>query len=805
MNAASPPGSPPKNKKSWSELQLAVRKSHRVASTVSNVTPHSFTFHHSGNECRLYFLGVPIRQRENTLFYVELTADDSTSSLEWKQLLHLFDSSSSSQQLSKEEQLMHERKRLRSLGITAYDHCPASNKFAFSSCSNLFVCEDRNAQGGFKRNTLMPIEVKSDSSSGIRLDPQLCPSNPELLAFVCGGDLWVTHISSGHEHRSTDIKDDPLSAGTPSYIVQEEFDRYTGFWWQPVSTDGEESDVYRILYEEVDESDVDILNIVSTSGNGVDQYRYPKAGSENSKSCLKIMEFQICNVQSLHLPSDFRDVCTNPEYLVRAGWTNKRDEVYAQVLDRKQQTLHLILLPLGCFVRTEKNSPSLGWADESGLPHICRPTVLYVEKNDIWINVHDILHFLPQETAGQRSFIWASESSGFNHLYLITVHTGARDVGTKISGVDDVQVVERTAITSGNWIVEGKKIWVDEQKKLVYFVGCKKTPLETHLYVASYLNKTGVVKQLTEPLFSHSVEMDKKCTHFVTAFSNVMTVPSSKVFRIVHTEIPVGYTPPQLFSFTNKDGIELYGMVFRPHKDGVDLPLNDGSTYPTVLFVYGGPHVQLVTNSFKGLRFLRLHTLASQGYAVVVVDARGSFRRGLNFEAHLRHQMGMVELEDQVEALRWLAERDGYLDLNRVAIHGWSYGGFLSLMGLVQRPDVFKVGIAAAPVTDWKLYDTGYTERYMGLPTTNPLGYDASSLLKLADHFPAEDNRLLIVHGLIDENVHFHHTSALVSELIKQGKPHDLQIYPNERHGIRNAQSNEHYETLLLSYLQNHL
>lgn len=197
--------------------------------------------------------------------------------------------------------------------------------------------------------------------------------------------------------------------------------------------------------------------------------------------------------------------------------------------------------------------------------------------------------------------------------------------------------------------------------------------------------------------------------------------------------------------------------------------------------------------------------LAAQGYCVVAIDSRGSQHRGLRFESHLKGRMGTVELSDQVEMLQWLAENLGYIDMDRVAIHGWSYGGYLTLMGLAQYPHIFKIAVAGAPVTSWTLYDTGYTERYMDLPQHNAVGYKAGSILNYVSQFPDEENRLLIIHGLIDENVHFHQTCQLINALVRQGKPYQLQVYPNERHSLRSLDASKHYETTLLSFLQNNL
>jgi len=194
--------------------------------------------------------------------------------------------------------------------------------------------------------------------------------------------------------------------------------------------------------------------------------------------------------------------------------------------------------------------------------------------------------------------------------------------------------------------------------------------------------------------------------------------------------------------------------------------------------------------------------LAAHGYVVVVIDSRGSRHRGIQFEGYLKGKMGQVEISDQVEALHWLADSTGLIDVDRIAIHGWSYGGYLSLMGLGQRPEVFKVAVAGAPVTSWNLYDTGYTERYMDQPANNPHGYRMGSVLSYINNFPNEENRLLIIHGLIDENVHFFHTSQLINALVKAGKPYQLQVYPNERHSLRHLDASEHFETMLLSFLQ---
>lgn len=344
---------------------------------------------------------------------------------------------------------------------------------------------------------------------------------------------------------------------------------------------------------------------------------------------------------------------------------------------------------------------------------------------------------------------------------------------------------------------------------LVFFVFCS--------YVVS-IKEPGIYVRLTDIGLSHTVTMNKECTMFVTVYSSMSTLPGCQLFSLkcparlpssanlvsftsigylLEPSVPEShYDKPELFSHKIQSGETLYSLIFKP------AFMEAGRKYPAVMSVYGGPEVQLVNNSFKGMRQLRLHMLAAHGYMVIVVDSRGSRYRGLKFESYIKNRMGTVEIGDQVEMLQWLAEETGYIDVDRVAIHGWSYGGYLSLMALAQRPDIFKVAIAGAPVTSWNLYDTAYTERYMGLPSDNLYGYKMGSVLSYINSFPNEMNRLLIIHGLLDENVHFQHSKQLIDALIKAAKPYQLQLYPQERHSLRHLDASEHYETTLLSFLQ---
>ncbi|XP_076342792.1 dipeptidyl peptidase 9-like [Tachypleus tridentatus] len=825
-------------KKTWKEMRQVVRQVRRQLSSTSVKDPCMFVFKHGFDDknvpyTRIYCLSTLTSGRETTLLFTDINygdLGDGKTVFPWQPLLEsTFQVVHPLGRFSREEQLQWERKRLVMWGITSYDHHEEASRFVFPAGGSVFYCD----AGNQVIPPLFPRELNS-SITGAKLNPQMCPSNPDLVAYVYNCDLWVHQLASSCELRLTfcrkgygDLSVDPISAGIPCYVTQEEFSRYTGYWWQPVCAQG--VGVYRILYEEVDESDVEILHLPPSDDRGVEKFRFPRSfyfvtGTPNAKSTLKMIQFtlsanrQIENVTYLVMKESLLNLCPAFEYLVRAGWTPDGVHVWAQVLDRSQKHLQLILIPLSNFIPMDH-------MDDISSNHVVQAPLMQLiceEYSDVWINVHDILHFFPQLIDDEITFLWASEESGYRHLYIITVELLREDFTGNVTDPailrPETQVssrmLKKIALTDGDWEVSEKDVWVDEENELVYFIGLKDTPLERHLYVVSMKHPKDVIR-LTTPGFSHNVAMDRDCSMFVSIQSNITQVPFGLVYQILHNSQelstrPLGYIlehmsmdpeypPPKLFTHQLQCGEVVYGMIFKP------LHMVTGRKYPTILIIYGGPEVQLVTNTFKGMRHLRQHVLAAEGYVVVAVDCRGSRHRGVAFESHIKGKMGTVEVADQVEVLQWLAENTGYIDINRVAVHGWSYGGYLSLMALAQRPDIFKIAIAGAPVTSWRLYDTGYTERYMDTPENNLKGYSEGSVMSYVDQFPNEENHLLIIHGLMDENVHFSHTTQLVNSLVKAGKPYHLQVYPTERHSLRHLDASEHYETNLLSFLQQYL
>lgn len=869
---------PPNSRKSWSELKAIVNdlRLKFASASLSSAVPSNITFRTmSDGRVRIYFLSAPPPNSwEMTLLYTDISPADapSTDKLTWKILLdQTVRSITTKNSFSREIQLLRERKRLLTWGITSFELHKPSGKIVFPVSGTFYQCFDT----GFICSPLFPTELRI-CQTWSPIDPQICPQNSDLVAYVCGGDIYVTHTISGHGERLTyahdgrrKVTDDPLTAGTPSYVMQEEFGRYQGYWWQPNSDDG----IYRIVYEEVDQSDVCLIRFPSSQsvGGEYDEYRFPRAGTANAKSKLKLVEFvlsetlQISNIIIRDLECPLSITFPWLEYIVRVGWTPDSKHVWAQLLNRTQQRLDLVLIPLDNFCETYNLEPLLPVEPEmewkGSNASISPMQVVYTQTSATWINIHDLLHFL-EFSETHIKFLWASEESGFRHLYTIkssfdmlavknlpTESGSDGGSGNGTNGIADVvdktingtvdpeplpvqedlyhsdvvflkpRVLEKVVITSGEWEVVNRNIWVDIERDLIYFLGMRETPLEKHLYAVS-LRQPNHIRLLTEKGFSFSVDFNDTCTMAVQSYCNITTLPACEVLKVTHTcpnfsvdgikITPMGHIMeggptqnqqycPLILSPCLSNGEIIYAMVFKPHN------FTTGVKYPTVLNVYGGPDVQTVSNTFKGMRQLRMHMLAAQGYCVISVDSRGSRHRGVNFESHIRGRMGTVELADQVEVLKTLDNQLGFIDMSRVAIHGWSYGGYLSLMGLIQYPEIFKLSIAGAPVTNWEYYDTGYTERYMDLPENNKQGYSAGSVLSYIHKFPEESNRLLIIHGLIDENVHFYHTSQLINCLIKANKPYQLQVYPNERHSLRNLEASKHYETTLLSFLQNYL
>jgi len=413
-------------------------------------------------------------------------------------------------------------------------------------------------------------------------------------------------------------------------------------------------------------------------------------------------------------------------------------------------------------------------------------TTLIEERGEPWLNLGDEARFL---TSGE--IIWPSEATGFRHLYL-------HDAAGRAS----------RALTEGPWMVT-ELVAVDEDRRVAYFHGTKDSVLERHLYAVSL--DGGPMRRVTEGVGWHHTTISPDFHLFLDTWSARDRPPTVTLRRLADgaeeavlfanegaaaVVADLGLCVPELTSFGARAGVELHAAVYAS-----DDTRAAGRRAPLIVSVYGGPHAQRVADQWELTVDLRAQYLARQGFVVLKVDNRGSANRGLAFEAALAGDMGRVEVDDQVDGVRFLAGRP-WVDGERVGVYGWSYGGYMTLMALLRAPDVFKVGVAGASVTDWRGYDTHYTERYMGLPASNEEGYRTSAV---TPHVEALRGSLLLVHGMVDENVHFRHTAHLITALTAAEKPYDLVVFPEERHMPRDARGLEYQERRLVDYFRRHL
>ncbi|KAJ3015818.1 dipeptidylpeptidase [Thoreauomyces humboldtii] len=771
---------------------------------------------------------------------------------------------------SKEESLLKERRRISSQGLVAYEH--VDNTIMFAYHQGIYVGSLEPYQAGFD-----PFPIPNAVPDSVRLDPKL-GGDPKLVSFIRDRDLYLCDFS-GREQRLTWSACSEVSNGIAEYIMQEEFRRFTSYWWNPVAyrcLGGIEKE--RMLYLRTDHTAVEVVRMERPGNDGEkEEYRYPKAGKANVIAKPLLLEFGKSlgeEVTERALRGPFQLNCAFPwlEYIVRAGWTPCGKFAHFQLLNRLQTRIVLVLVPTSLFM-TETEYLNF----ENGSPF--EPMQVLVDESapNFWINVTDIPTFFPTAT-GATEFLWASERTGFRHLYMgiipVACSAGRDSRDTRIVTHPETGLRQ---LTDGDWGIVDHPVSVDVNKRRVFFMAKKDGVLENHLYVVSMDPSNGLtsisyseagvrsapsrVTRLTALGSSHIVTLNERCTHFVDVSSAIDAAPSCEAGIISDSEsvvkmqltgrvVPKGQDTherdrrktvpvPEVFSFLNSQGIRLHGLLYKP------VGFYNGIAYPTILRVYGGPNVQVVTNDYKHPRLSRVHLAVSLGYCVVLVDGRGSDARGTAFEGAIRHRLGTLEMRDQIEALAYLALRDngrsgdgsedlrncpvdwsdlekawgtvksgikerrwgsgGCIDLDRIAVTGWSYGGYLSLLMLVHHPDIFKMCLAGAPVTNWELYDTAYTERYMGLPSDNPVGYAHGCIYAKATDFPNEENRLLVAHGMQDENVHFKNSQMLIEALVKHNKPHQVQVYPSERHGLHTAHVVEHFETLMFWWLGRYL
>jgi dipeptidyl-peptidase-4 len=577
--------------------------------------------------------------------------------------------------------------------------------------------------------------------------PEVSPDG-RRVAFVRDNDLYVVEVATGHETRLTKTGSDTLLNGRLDWVYEEELAPRSGeaFSWSP--------DSRSVAYLQLDQTRVPTFPIVDflPVRNEVAWQRYPKAGSPNS-----VVRVGVVSLLSDGSAGPERTVSFDPDdcYVApQLAWTADSRSVAFQHIDRAQSTLDLRLLPV-------PRSPA---------QPLGPPTTVLTERSRTWVNLLGPPRFLKDG----RRFLWLSERDGFAHVYVCDLAGDCR------------------AVTRGPWVVDARvsftgppePIVLDERSGFVYFSANEKDPRETHLYRVR-LDGTGFAR-LTREDGTHRVTLSPGGRYYVDTWSNLATPPRVWVTSQDGTKrfvVDENAHPPILdyergviepVEVKARDGTTLFASLLKP------ADFDPERRYPVVVSVYGGPHAQTVTDAWSHVS-PRDHLLASRGFLVWKLDNRGTANRGTAFEAPIYHRLGTVELEDQLAGVAYLTSL-AFVDPGRIGITGWSYGGYMTLFALTHAPDVFRCGVAGAPVTEWKYYDTIYTERYMGTPDANPTGYQSSSPLARAEALRAP---LLLIHGTADDNVHLANTVSFVNALVQAGRAYSLRLGPGQRHGFR--------------------
>jgi len=558
-------------------------------------------------------------------------------------------------------------------------------------------------------------------------DPKISPDG-RTVSFVREHDVWLVNVADGKERALTHGGTEELREGELDWVYPEELDIKTAYWWAP--------DASAIAYLEMDERKVTkypLVDFSSPSGEAENE-QYPVAGGANPIVHLFVADVNSGEAHAMDTGAE-TDI-----YIPRVNWLTDSKHVAVQRLNRAQTTLDLL------------------FADAT----TGKARTVLSETDPNWVNVSDDLHFL----ADGKRFLWSSERSGYRHLYFYNLE------GKQLA-----------QLTKGDWEVTGVN-GIDEAKGLVYFTSTAKSPLERQVY-AVYLDGTGF-RQITVADGNHVADMPSGANAIVDTYSNTMTPPrqvllgtdGKTIATINENKVPelaeYHLSTPEVLTVTAHDGVQLNAAMIKPPD------FTPQKKYPVLVYTYGGPHAQVVRNMWGGANFLWHQLMAQKGFIIFLLDNRGSAGRGHVFETPLHLRLGQLELSDQRDGVKYLRSLP-YVDGNRIGIWGWSYGGYMTLQAMFEAGDDFKAGFAGGPVTDWRYYDSIYTERYLGLPQQNEKGYRDSSPVKYAAQLKG---KLLIAHGTGDDNVHYANTLSVINDLIDAGKYVEVLAFPGRGHGV---------------------
>jgi len=600
----------------------------------------------------------------------------------------------------------------------------------------------------FERKT---TTIRQLSKNGKQSYPT-CSPDGKMVAFVRSNNLFINTLATGEEKQiTTDGKENEIINGSCDWVYEEEFEFAQAFSWNTNST--------AIAFYRFDEREVPTYNMQKWGSLYPEdyKYKYPKAGENNSKVSIKIYSLASSKTDELALNMDA------DSYVARMQWTKDANVVSVRKMNRLQNNLQLI----HANISTGKTA------------------VIIQEESPQYIDINDDLRYLDNG----KEFLYSSELGGFKQLF--------------VYGLDGKRLRALTPATSDLDEIVG----INEKTGLVYFTNTADGSEQRQLYSVSL--KGGTPKRITTQTGKHVINMTPTCSYFIDSYSDINTPAttslydgSGKAIKVMEDNAKLKATlanyeisRAEFFKFKTEEGTELQGWMIKP--TGFDA----AKKYPVLMKVYGGPGNQQVMNSWFGADYLWYQMLANEGYMIVCVDGRGTGGRGAAFKKMTYANLGKLELEDQVFTAKYLAKLP-YVDGNRIGIWGWSFGGYMSSLCMTKAPDIFKMGIAVAPVTNWRFYDSIYTERYLKTPQLNAAGYDENSPINFAKNLKGA---YLLVHGTGDDNVHLQNAIAMQEALIKANKPFEMMTYPNRNHGIYGGMTRAHLYNLMTDFIHRKL
>lgn len=665
-------------------------------------------------------------------------------------------------ELSEEEKALRERKRIAGRkGIVDYDWGTASTILVPLGGDLHLVTLSGNG----------PQARQLTQTDAFEYDAKVSPGG-KYVSFVRDGAVYAIDLGSGEERLLTPLgdPDNAIAYGVAEFVAQEEMDRYSGYWWSP--------DDRFLAYTRVDESTVDIIprfDIAAEDVTVINQ-RYPRAGRPNAIVDLYVRDMATGESTKINWRRDDWGPATD-QYLARVYFKTGRtggENLFIGRINRDQ---------------TDYDITTVRMPDASGGSISADPAYVFTESHDTWINLE-------------------SDFSTAAHMYTLTAEAPGGSRQILASRADGRETF--VALTPDDFVVSSMA-GVYESEEKIFFTGYGDTVLERHLY--SIPIDGGDPIRITEPGKFWTVTMSPDGKSFVGVSSSPTQPSQTGLYRIdgslitwieenqlndSHPYAPYldAHTVPEYGTLKAEDGQDLYYSIQLPPD------FDPQKSYPALVEIYGGPHVQTVNRNWERLSD---QFYSRQGYVVFRIDNRGMANRGRKFEDVIYRQMGGPEVRDVLVGVDWLKSQP-FIEGDRIGIQGWSYGGYMTLMTILQAPEgTFAAAVAGAPVTDWALYDTFYTERYMDTPQDNAQGYETSSVFYHLERLEIDLPNLMLAHGMADDNVTFDNTTRLMAELQQRGIVFDLMTYPGQRHGIRGEALGTHLMKTRMAFLDRHL